>query len=102
MSSDLLKFESRCTLLQLTGKMIIKLASSRGSVWTVRCTVVLPYDGLDEHFIVILDLHAEQVEEDGCYSSQVGHGLAGLSVLDRDTVQLVLKVLHSQHCDDLN
>ena len=43
-----------------------------------------------------------QVEEDGCYSKQVGHGLAGLSVLDRDTVQLVLKVLHSQNCDDLN
>ena len=51
---------------------------------------------------MILYLHAEQVEEDGCYSSQVGHGLAGLSVLDRDTVQLVLKVLHSQNCDDLN
>ena len=51
---------------------------------------------------MILDLHAEQVEEDGCYSSQVGHGLAGLSVLDRDTVQLVLKVLHIQNCDNLN
>ena len=41
----------------------------------------------------IIDLYAEQVGEDGCYSSQVGHGLAGLSVLDQDTVQLVLKVL---------
>ena len=46
-------------------------------------------------------LHAMQVEEDGCYSSQVGHGLAGLSVLDQDTVQLVLKVFHSYHCDGL-
>ena len=88
--------ESRCTLLQPTGKTIIKLASKRGLAWTVRWTVILPYDGLDGHFTVILDLHAEQVEEDGCYSSQVGHGLAGLSVLDQDTVQLVLKVLQSK------
>ena len=46
-------------------------------------------------------LHAGQVEEDGCYSSQVGHGLSGLSVLDQDTVQLVLKVFHSNYCDNL-
>ena len=45
-------------------------------------------------------LHAAQVEEDGCYSSQVGHGLAGLSVLDQDTVKLVLKVFHSYDCSD--
>jgi len=42
-----------------------------------------------------------QVGEDGCYSSEVGHGFAGLSVLSKDTVQHVLKllgekVLHSE------
>ena len=47
-------------------------------------------------------LHAVQVEEDGCYSSQVGHGLAGLSVLDQDTVKLVLKVFHSYLSNDLS
>ena len=47
-------------------------------------------------------LHTVQVEEDGCYSSQVGHGLSGLSVLDQDTVQLVLKVFHSNYCDNLS
>lgn len=34
-----------------------------------------------------------QVGEDGCYSSELGHGLAGLSVLSKDTVQHVLKLL---------
>ena len=33
-----------------------------------------------------------QVGEDGCYSSEVGHDLAGFSVLSKDTVQHVLKV----------